>query len=107
MPGDPDPPGVPGDQRALAARLRAVVEAKDIELAALRAKLGKAGFDEAMIAALAAQTVLVADETPVNVLDKTTQPAAREEQDTDPEDKDGKAAAGAPHVLIVRTPTGV
>ena len=41
VPGDPDPPGVPGDQRALAARLRAVVEAKDIELAALRAKLGK------------------------------------------------------------------
>ena len=39
MPCDPDPPGVPGDQRALAVRLRAVVEAKDIELAALRADL--------------------------------------------------------------------
>ena len=36
---DPDPPCVPGDQRALAVWLRAVVEAKDIELAALRADL--------------------------------------------------------------------
>ncbi len=59
-----------------------------------------------MIAALAVETVLAAGETPVNVLDKTAQPAAREEEETDPEEKDGKAAAGAPHVLIVRTPDG-
>ena len=37
----------------------------------MSAQLGKAGFDEAMIAALAGETVLAADETPVNVLDKT------------------------------------
>jgi hypothetical protein len=44
----------------------------------------------------------------VNVLDKAVpQPAAREEkEDTDPEEKDGKAAAGAQHVLIVRAPDG-
>jgi hypothetical protein len=79
----------------------------DKAAARISAQLGKAGFDEAMIAALAAETVLAADETPVNVLDKAAQPAAREEkEETDPEDKDGKAAAGAPHVLIVRTPDG-
>jgi transposase len=38
-PVEPDPPGVPGDGRALAAWLRAEVEAKDTELAALRAKV--------------------------------------------------------------------
>jgi hypothetical protein len=35
----------------------------------------------------------------VNVLDKTVPPAGQEE-------KDGKTAGGASHVLIVRTPTG-
>ena len=50
---------------------------------------------------------LAADETPVNVLDKTApRPAGQEEKEEDPEEKDGKAAAGAPHVLIVRTPDG-
>jgi transposase len=86
------------------------VSAGWVDKAAARtsAQLGKAGFDDAMIAALAAETVLAADETPVNVLDKAVpQPAAREEkEETDPEEKDGKAAAGAPHVLIVRTPDG-
>jgi transposase len=73
----------------------------------LSALLGKAGLDEAMLAALAGEKALAADETPVNVLDKTPQPAAQEdrEQEQDPEEKD-KAAAGAPHVLIVRTPDG-
>ena len=73
------------------------VSAGWVDKAAARtsAQLGKAGFDEAMIAALAAETVLAADETPVNVLDKTAQPAARDEQgETDPEETDGKAAAG-------------
>ena len=75
--------------------------------ARLSALLGKAGLDAAMLAALAGEKALAADETPVNVLDKTAPPAGREEKEEDPEEKDGKAAAGgAPHVLIVRTPDG-
>jgi transposase len=80
--------------------------------ARVSARLRTAGFDDAMIAALAAQDVLAADETPVNVLDKAPCPAgaaageAGEAGEADPEDKDGKAAAGAPHVLIVTTPDG-
>jgi hypothetical protein len=75
----------------------------------LAAQLGKAGFDAAMLAALAGEKALgrePADETPVNVLDSSApQPAAREEQEEqDPEGE--KATAGAPHVLIVRTRTG-
>ena len=77
----------------------------DKAAARVAARLGKAGFDEAMIAALTAEEVLAADETPVNVLDKTApQPAAPGEGE-DPEEKE-KAAVGAPHVLIVRTPDG-
>jgi hypothetical protein len=75
----------------------------------LAAQLGKAAFDEALLAALAGEKALAADETPVNVLDKNApQPAAREEQEEeeqDPEEK-GKPAPGAPHVLIIRTPDG-
>jgi hypothetical protein len=72
----------------------------------LSALLGKAGLDEAMLAALAGEKVLAADETPVSVLGKgTPQPASRDDEEKDPEEKDGKAA-GAPHVLIVRTPDG-
>ena len=72
----------------------------------LAAQLGKAGFDAAMLAALAGEKALAADETPVNVLDSSApRPAGREEQDE--QDPGGeKAAAGAPHVLIVRTPDG-
>ena len=76
--------------------------------ARLAAQLGKAGFDEAMLAALAGQDALAADETPVNVPDSSApQPAGREQQgeEQDPDGKE-KAAAGAPHVLIVRTPDG-
>ena len=60
-----------------------------------------------MTAALAGEMVLAADETPVNVLGRAApQPAASGgEEEKDPEEKDGKAA-GAPHVLIVRTPDG-
>jgi transposase len=72
----------------------------------VNAQLTAAGFDDAMIAALAAGDVLAADETPVNVLDKAPQPAPAPDGEKDPEEKDGKAAAGAPHVLIVRTPDG-
>ena len=75
--------------------------------ARLAAQLGKAGFDEAMLAALAGEKALAADETPVNVLGKNApQPDAREEEEQgDPEEKE-KTAPGAPHVLIVRTPDG-
>ena len=61
-----------------------------------------------MTAALAAEGVLAADETPVNVLDKSPLPAPAPEEaaEADPEEKDATAAAGAPHVLIVRTPDG-
>jgi transposase IS66 family protein/uncharacterized protein DUF6444/transposase IS66-like protein len=52
--------------------------------------LATAGFDEAMIAALRAEAVLCADETPVNVVDNI--------------DPDGAPADGAPHVVTVRTP---
>ena len=72
----------------------------------LSALLGKAGLDAAMLAALAGEKTLAADETPVNVLDKTAQPPGPDEKEEDPEEKDGTAAAGAPHVLIVRTPDG-
>jgi hypothetical protein len=73
----------------------------------LAARLADAGFAEAMLAALAGEDVLAADETPVNVLDNSApQPAAPEEkEDKDPDEKE-EAAAGAPHVLIVRTPDG-
>jgi transposase len=78
--------------------------------ARLSALLGKAGLDEAMLAALAGQGVLAADETPVSVLGKeketAPQPAGQEEEQASPEDRD-KAPAGAPHVLIVRTPDGL
>ena len=60
-----------------------------------------------MLAALAAEEVLAADETPVNVLDKTAPGPRRGRRGRkDPEEKEGKAAAGAPHVLITRTPDG-
>ncbi len=81
----------------------------DKAAARVNARLKAAGFDEAMIAALSAEGVLAADETPVNVLD-TTPPTSAEDKDEaggkDPEDKDGKAAPGAPHVLIIKTPDG-
>jgi hypothetical protein len=80
----------------------------DKAAARVSSQLGKAGFDDAMIAALTGEDVLAADETPVNVLDKAVPAApapAQEEEEADPEEKD-KAAAGAPHVLITRTPDG-
>ena len=72
----------------------------------LAAQLGKAGFDAAMLAALAGEKALAADETPVNVLDSSApRPAGREEQEEQDPGQE-TAAAGAPHVLIVRTPDG-
>ena len=77
----------------------------DKAVARMNAGLQASGFDEAMAAALAAEDVLAADETPVNVLDKTPLPDPEPDGEADPEEKDGKkAAAGAPHVLIVTTP---
>jgi hypothetical protein len=78
----------------------------DKAAARVNARLKAAGFDDAMTAALAGQDVLAADETPVNVLDKSPLPAPEEAGEADPEEKNGKTAAGAPHVLIVRTPDG-
>jgi transposase len=80
----------------------------DKAVARVSARLDAAGFGGAMTAALAAEGVLAADETPVNVLDRSPFPAPAPEEagEADPEEKDGKAAAGAPHVLIVRTPDG-
>lgn len=54
-------------------------------------RLDAVGFDEAMRAALAAETVLCGDETPVNV--------ARRDVDAD-----GRPVPGAPHVVTLRTP---
>ncbi len=64
----------------------------------LSAQLGKAGFEEAMLAALAGEPVLAADETPVSVTGRLPVPAA---EDADP---DEGRPAGAAHVMIVRTP---
>jgi hypothetical protein len=74
----------------------------DKAAARISAQLGRAGFDAAMLAALAGEDVLAADETPVNVLDGTR--PAPEDGEAGPEEKDG--TAGAPHVLITRTPDG-
>jgi hypothetical protein len=69
--------------------------------ARLSRQLEQAGFDGAMCAALAAEPVLAADETPVNVLAPGAPAQGQEEED--PEDGD-RRAPGAPHVLVIRTP---
>jgi hypothetical protein len=56
----------------------------------LSSRLGGAGFDKAMQAALGAEPVLAADEPPVNLIDPHAGLAGQD--------------AGAPHVLVVRTP---
>jgi len=60
--------------------------------ARLADKLTSAGFDQAMLAALLAEPVLAADESPVQVVTPATDP------DT------AQPAPGAPHVLAIRTP---
>jgi hypothetical protein len=52
--------------------------------------LAAAGSDEAMIAALRAEDVLCADETPVNVVNNI--------------EPGGEPADGSPHVVTIRTP---
>jgi hypothetical protein len=78
----------------------------DKAVARMSERLRAGGFDEAMAAALAAEDVLAADETPVNVLDKTPPPAPADDAgEAGPEEGEGgSAAAGAPHVLVVTTP---
>ena len=73
----------------------------DKAVARMNARLRAGGPDEAVAAALTAEDVLAADETPVNVLDRTPLPDP-EEENGKPQDE--KKAAGAPHVLIVTTP---
>src|SRR5262245_28180388 len=58
----------------------------------LALRLGDAGFDEAMQAALAAEPALGADETPVNVLTPDADPGT------------GQPEAGSPHILVIRSP---
>jgi hypothetical protein len=67
------------------------VSAGRVDKAAARvaAQPGKAGFDAAMLAALAAENALAADETPVNVLDKTA-PEREQRDEADPEDNRGR-----------------
>ena len=74
----------------------------DKAVARMSARLRAGGFDEAMAAALAAEDVLAADETPVNVLDKTPPPPRRRTTRArrTRRRRTEKAAAGAPHVLI-------
>jgi transposase len=95
--------------QVIAMLLGVPVSAGFVDKAAARvsAQFGRAGFDAAMLAALAAGDVLAADETPVSVLDKAAPALPRQDGgEKDPEEKDGKAASGAPHVLITRTPDG-
>ena len=59
--------------------------------ARLTEQLSAAGFDDALLAALLAEPVLIADESPVEVVNPNL-------------DKDTGQPVGAPHVLVVRTP---
>jgi hypothetical protein len=60
--------------------------------ARLARRLDDAGFDDAMRAALAAEPVLAADESPVNVLAPATDPET------------GQVVPGAAQVMVIRTP---
>ena len=91
---------VPPERAAqvIAMLLGCPVSAGFVDKAAARvsAQLGKAGFGKAMLAALAGEDVLAADETPVNVLDGTAPaPAPEESGEADPEEKDGERPAGS------------
>ncbi len=102
---------VPSERAALVIGMLPGVPASagwvDKAAARVSAQLGKAGFDGAMLAALATEDVLAADETPVNVLDKAVpQPAAPDEAQEEKDPGEKQKEAGAPHVLIVRTPDG-
>jgi hypothetical protein len=81
--------------RVMGMLLGIPVSAGWVDKAAARvsAQLGKAGFDDAMLAALAGEDVLAADETPVNVLDGTAPPAPAPEEGENEKDPEGKDAA--------------
>ena len=67
----------------------------DKAAARVNAQLGRAGFDEAMTAALAAESVPAADETPVNVPGKAAPaPAGEEKDEADPEERTGRPRPG-------------
>ena len=70
----------------------------------LARQLARAGFEDAMEAALAAEDALAADETPVSVLGKRAPAAAGQDEDEADPGEEGKAPAGAAHVLAIRTP---
>jgi hypothetical protein len=61
--------------------------------ARLWGQLEQAGFDAAMCAALAAEPVLAADETPVNVLAPGAPALGAGQEDEDPEDRDRRLPA--------------
>ena len=61
--------------------------------ARLSGQLEQAGFDAAMCAALAAEPVLAADETPVNVLAPGAPALGAGQEDEDPEDRDRRLPA--------------
>jgi len=101
------------------ARLIGMLTGQDVSpgwagkaVARMNVGLRAAGSDEAMLAALAAEGVLAADETPVNVVDKALLPAPAPDPggEADPEEHAGKekeeGTASSPHVLIVVTPDG-
>ena len=71
----------------------------DKAAARVAAQLGKAGFEDAVLAALAAEGVLAADQTPVNVLDRDApapEPATGEDaQEKDPEEKGWCSSSGS------------
>jgi len=71
--------------------------------ARLSRQLEQAGCEAAMCAALAAEPVLAAGESPVNVLAPGVPAQAAGQEEEDPEDRD-RRAPGAPHVLVIRTP---
>ena len=99
-----------GPRRSSACCSGIEVSAGWVDKAAARvsAQLGKAGFDEAMLAALAGRGRAGRRRDPGERAgqDRPAPAARRTKEEQDPEEKDGKAAAGAPHVLITRTPDG-
>jgi hypothetical protein len=74
----------------------------------LSARLERAGFDPAMEAALATEPVLAADETPVNVLDRTAsaQPAGPDREGED-SGEEGKSAHPPSSDRILQVYTGI
>ena len=75
-------------------------------LARVTAQLAKAGFDEAMLAALAGRGRAGRRRDPGERAGpvRASGRGAQRRGEADPEENGGTAAAGAPHVLIARTP---